>query len=510
MTAQEASQPPRPWGVACLLILVAVGQMSGRLMAVDAVDLGRLELHRIDKRLAELREELTAGGSSEEAIAERIESRRAELEEKLKLGRPFLSSNDRSRWMAIRALVEHGTYAIDDVYGEPTWDSIDIVQHRDAGGDLRLYSSKPPLLITIIAGEYWLLHQLTGWTLGTHPYTLGRVILMTTNVLPMAVMLLLVAAVADRLLRRLPGPTDTNWAWLFIVASGAFGTMLLPFAVALNNHVVAAVSASVVLYAWAQIALDGEAKPRWYALAGFAAAFTAANELPALALLVFLGGLLFARNPRLTLAWFTPAAAVVVVAFFATNYAAHNTLSPPYAHRSEGDNWYEFTFEVNGRERQSYWSQPSGIDRGEASKLTYALHVLAGHHGVFSMTPLWLLTAAGLTVSVARGGRDERELALLVLALSVICLTFYIGFRPQGDRNYGGMTNGFRWMFWFAPLWLATMAPAARWCQRSMAGRVLAGLLLAASAFSAAYPTWNPWTSPWVYRWMEAAGFELL
>ena len=28
---------------------------------------------------------------------------------------PFLSANDRSRWCTIRALVDHGTYAIDDI-----------------------------------------------------------------------------------------------------------------------------------------------------------------------------------------------------------------------------------------------------------------------------------------------------------------------------------------------------------------------------------------------------------
>ena len=47
--------------------------------------------------------------------------------------------------------------------------------------------------------------------------------------------------------------------------------------------------------------------------------------------------------------------------------------------------------------------------------------------------------------------------------MTLICLVFYILLRPQEDRNYGGMTSGFRWMFWFAPLWLVVMIPAARW-----------------------------------------------
>jgi len=51
------------------------------------------------------------------------------------------------------------------------------VQHRGADGELHLYSSKPPLLATILAGEYWLVHQATGWTLGENPYEVGRLIL---------------------------------------------------------------------------------------------------------------------------------------------------------------------------------------------------------------------------------------------------------------------------------------------------------------------------------------------
>lgn len=84
---------------------------------------------------------------------------------------------------------------------------------------------------------------------------------------------------------------------------------------------------------------------------------------------------------------------------------------------------------------------------------------------------------------------------------------FYIGLRPQEDRNYGGMTSGFRWMFWFAPMWLALMIPAADWMGRVWGRQVLALTLLVFSVFSASYPTWNPWTQPWIYNWLEYCGW---
>ena len=47
----------------------------------------------------------------------------------------MLSANDRSRWCTIRALVDHGTYEIDQVIQPKTdWYTIDMVRHQGADG----------------------------------------------------------------------------------------------------------------------------------------------------------------------------------------------------------------------------------------------------------------------------------------------------------------------------------------------------------------------------------------
>ncbi len=144
-----------------------------------------------------------------------------------------------------------------------------------------------------------------------------------------------------------------------------------------------------------------------------------------------------------------------------------------------------------------------GVDRGEPSQLKYAFHTTFGHHGVFSLSPIWLLSIWG-TVLMWREGR-YRQLAALVAMLSLVCLAFYLA-RPLGDRNYGGMTSGFRWMFWFAPLWLVALLPAVDRLSNSRLGRGLALVLLALSVISASYPTWNPWTHPWLWNFVSYAG----
>jgi len=85
---------------------------------------------------------------------------------------PLLSANDRSRWAAIRALVDHGTFALDDVIfldrdqtkRDREWYSIDMVRHGSADGCEHFYSSKPPLPTVMMAIPYWCLQKLTGVT----------------------------------------------------------------------------------------------------------------------------------------------------------------------------------------------------------------------------------------------------------------------------------------------------------------------------------------------------------
>ena len=453
------------WSVYALLFTLAIGTMLGRIFAVDSVDM--LGLGR----------QLQKKG-----------------EKGWPLSRPFLSANDRSRWLTVRALVEDGTYAIDRVVRQPGWDTIDMVQHRGPDGQEHLYSSKPPLLATLMALPYWIVHRLTGATLQTHPYEIGRSMLVLMNVLPLLLYFIIMARLADLL-------AATDWARLFAVAAATFGTFLTTFSVTINNHVPAAVSAAVALYCAVRIWYEGDRHWSRFALAGFFAAFTVANELPALSLFAGLTCALLWLAPRQTLAAYLPAAAVVVAAALYTNYLAHGTMLPAYAHRGDtsGDNWYDYSYERNGQVIESYWRHPAGIDRGEASQWKYVLHATVGHHGIFSLTPIWLLSVVGIGIWLARP--ERRALAVLIGSISIVCLVFYLT-QPPMNRNYGGMTSGFRWMFWFAPLWLVALLPTADKLAGTRLRRGLALTLLCFSVLSASYPTWNPWTHPWLTNLM--------
>ncbi|MBN2474264.1 MAG: hypothetical protein JXB62_06635 [Pirellulales bacterium] len=492
-----------------LLIALSTAVVLGRVLAVDSIDKIALENYRVkkvDERLDRERTKLQRAGVRGEALERRL----AQIAEKddlwgwARLRRPFLSGNDRSRWCTVRALVEDDLrveghpYAIDRVIQEPGWDTIDMVKH-----DGHLYSSKPPLFPTMMAAEYWLIHRLTGMTLETHPYVVGRFMLVTVNLLPLLVYFWLLARLIERF-----GTTD--WGRLLVMAAAAFGTYLTTFAVVINNHLPAAISAAVALYAAVRIWFDDERRWRYFVVAGFFAAFAAANELPALTLFGALSLALLWKAPSRTMLGYLPAVLVVGGAFFATNWIAHEDLKPPYLHRSEtnpDDNWYRYEYQRNGKTHRSYWENPAGVDRGEPSPLVYAAHIVVGHHGVFSLTPVWLLSAAGTVIWLCRRRDPQlRQLALLIGGVTAVCLAFYLT-RGQHHRNYGGVTSGFRWMFWFSPLWLAVMLPAAD----AMAGRRwtrgIALVLLVLSVLSASYPTWNPWVHPWLMDYLHYLGW---
>ena len=125
----------------------------------------------------------------------------------------------------------------------------------------------------------------------------------------------------------------------------------------------------------------------------------------------------------------------------------------------------------------------------------------------FPHVPQQLHAADGAPPFFQRRDRRLRELALGLGAVTVACLVFYIFGVSPDKRSYGGVNCGFRWVFWLTPLWLLVMLPAVDYLGRRRWTAVLAAVLLAISVISVSYPTWNPWTSPWLMDWMNSRGW---
>jgi hypothetical protein len=295
------------------------------------------------------------------------------------------------------------------------------------------------------------------------------------------------------------------------MAGCVFCTFLTTFAVTITNHLPAAACAAVLLDTLVRIWFDGDRRTWTFIMAGFFSAMLAANEVPAALLSALVSLVVLCLAPKKTLIAYLPPALLVTAAFIGTNWIAVHDIKPVQMHRSEGDNWYAYP--------GSYWNSKQGIDTGEKSAGVYVLHVLIGHHGVFSLTPIWLLFLLGIGIWLIRGrspvptGEPEpsasnqlRLLALIGLFVTLVGQAFYTWW-PGVDRNYGGNASAFRWAFWMAPLWLVLMLPAADLMSRRSWSRGVALVLMAFSAMACFYPTWNPWSAPWIMNFMGYMGW---
>jgi hypothetical protein len=438
---------------------------------------------------------------------------------------PTFGSNDRARWATVRALVENHEYVVGKresidappgykdtgIIFDDGWQSIDRVLNPDTNEFL---ASKPPFLATLIAGFYWVIYHfgralgLSGWTLSESPFAIVRGILFVVNIVPFVVYL----SIFDRWVGRF---AKSDWTRIVITAAAAFGTTVTPFLITLNNHTLAAFSVVFTLDGLFKIWLREAKRPTLaFAGTGFFAAFTVTNELPALAFAAAVFGQLLLCDVRRTLLIALPAALVIAAGYFGTNYRAVGQFRPVQTEFESS--WYRFP--------GSHWNPPKdgeikyGIDwaRMHETRSEYALHMLVGHHGLFSLTPLWILAILGAIVGCVPRKPAPTEtnrqpthplpwfVGPMTFALTVVVVGFYL-FKSD---NYGGWTNGLRWLMWLCPLWLLCLIPIVDAMASCKWRRGVVIALLAVSVMSAHYSPWNPWRHPWIYDLMQASGWK--
>src|SRR5207253_232788 len=77
---------------------------------------------------------------------------------------------------------------------EPAYNSLDKVMNPETG---EFFSSKPPLMPTVLAGGYWVLNRTLGWSIDRDRWLVFPSLLIVVNVIPFAVYLLLLARLIE-------------------------------------------------------------------------------------------------------------------------------------------------------------------------------------------------------------------------------------------------------------------------------------------------------------------------
>ena len=393
---------------------------------------------------------------------------------------PVSSANDKSRWSTVWSLNLGQGYVID----ETPYPTIDKVKRGD-----HFYSSKPALLPTLIAGLVWAIGLVTGMTLPDNQGFIVRLVLFLINLIPFAWLLVLYS----RLLQRMGFESFTV---LYCLCTAGLGTYLTAYSVTLNNHTVAVTATFFALYCFIRIAHEGKRDWKYFAICGLCSAWAVANEIPALCLALVLMGWLFKIAPRATVAWFLPPAVLVGAGFLITLYLSTGGLLPYY--------WYFDTplYQYEG----SYWNQPKGIDAADDPKWFYLFNLILGHHGVLSLTPVFIFSFVGFFVK----GKLQRVnwLGGVLTLVIVVLYTFQ-------TNNYGGNCQGARWLFWLIPFWLFALPTVVQQVLCTRGYRWVAYFFLIVSLSSVGFALGGhseigrpgPWSSSWLHLVMRSAGW---
>lgn len=394
-----------------------------------------------------------------------------------------------SRLATVYSLTQYGTWFIDNPDGttpnpfEPN--TIDKVMVRGiiADGvvrDGRIISSKPPLLPLLMTGEYWILHQFTGWQLDDEDQRRNVLFVMTLSFVGGSYLLILLM-----FRKALAFAEVSGWVRIYLLVALAFGTQLWGFSGKLSNHIPAAAMLMLALYF--AVGLAGgflTPKPWRFALFGLTGALAAAFDLPMAVFVAAAGAAMLIQFPRQTLLWVSAGAAIPLAIHFAV--MVYVTGSPlPVQMRKE-----TYLFE------SSYWRHPMGIDALDEPKGTYLFHILLGRAGVFSLYPvLFLGVIAAVRSVLSRESRWRRP-----QLLGLVCFTVLTAYYTLSTNNYGGESYGFRWFIGAMPILLLMAAPLVTTCRRPWQMITLALMLVVSlySGWECAQTDWESgqeWTS---------------
>jgi hypothetical protein len=330
------------------------------------------------------------------------------------------NANTASRYAAIQSLVDYGTYSINESQYRFTIDKMKVGKHY--------ISSKPPTLPTYAAGTYWIFQKLTGKTLANNEGAAVWWVSLCTGWLAHVIFLIYLYRLCKILLRR-------QLAVISTVAVGGFATLGVAYATAINNHSISAAMGLVGLYYACRIRHQRDAKLRHWVQSGLCFGFMTSVDLPSGAFMVAAFFYLATYDWRRTLLLFVPAMLPGIVIHQSLTYGITGSWKPTYLNsdlKDFADNYFR--------------QKRTGIDGLNEPKHIYGFNVLFGHHGLFSMTPLFFLSAWEIIRSI----RFRRFLpeTLLVASLVLVITSFYI-FK---SRNYGGWSVGMRHMVPIMPL----------------------------------------------------------
>ncbi|NEQ53141.1 MAG: hypothetical protein F6K11_23890 [Leptolyngbya sp. SIO3F4] len=326
------------------------------------------------------------------------------------------SWNDASRMALIQSLVEYGTFIIDDSTFIETGDKVFFDQH--------FYSDKPPLLSIFASPIYFVLYRL-GFSLKSHEvFTYYLITLLSVGVLSALGLM-----VFRKIIKDFFGAKD-DWADLVTLVVGA-GTLLLPYALLFNNHAPSGVLILIGFYFLLDFRRQATFKKPIYA--GLFFSLAGGIDITQFLFLPFIFGLFAIRSIKAGVT-FAIACLPILALYLFLNFHMFGNFMPPAMNAS----LWDYPGSAFGPETLSALATHDGF----ADILLYGFHMLLGHRGLITHTPLLLLAILGWVAFYKQnwGFRYKTE----YICLLFVCF-LYMGIYIYKSINYSGWAYGVRW-----------------------------------------------------------------
>lgn len=371
-----------------------------------------------------------------------------------------------SRLGTIESLVERGTYRLDDSSFINTIDKV----HRNG----HYYSHQPPLLSTLEAPVYWLLHLS-----GARFHNRGRFVMtyaftLLTNGVALALTVLVFAAILT-----MAGVSGARRDALAVLLP--LGTWLLPYGVVANNHGISGLLVALLIWLLLKVEWQGATPARSMAIGSALGFLTAIEILPLISFVPVTAIYLLLRHDL------DARARVLFAAGLAAPLVAHALLNIPITGDvvPAGFHTEMFRFEGSGFEEATLTGSIKYQSIGALA--AYAWHSLFAGKGFFVFAPL---CALGVATSVigwrwwqARAGRVQMVLLTSVaLSLGASLLT---------TNNFGGAAVGFRHAVYLSPVFAVWTLP---WIVRGRRPQLAIAVVAAVStALMLIFAVREPW-----------------
>jgi len=351
------------------------------------------------------------------------------------------SGNVGSRFATIESLVERGTFVIDDstffgnaktypIVGEKPVMRKNNYEAINGTNDKVLinghfYSDKPVVLPFLASGPYWVLNNL-GINFRNHGGL--ATYLLTLFTVGIAVSFLAMFFYKFSKKNKI---NDKNS--LILTFSLIFATLIFPFSVTFNNHIIAACFIFISFY----LLMYGNKNWHYY-IAGLLASLATVIDLVS-------GGIFMVGYLLYPIFKKKYVNSIFYLLGLIIPLLLHAVLTIPIT----GDI-------LPGSMHAEYWQYPgSGFDEtsltgvakqgSSVNVLVYSFHSLLGYRGLFLYTPLLALSIFLALKNINKNFKIE---SILILISCGLIISYYMLF----SDNYGGWSYGIRWFVSFIPM----------------------------------------------------------